>query len=88
MFEILALSAGIGNRRQPLHQGTRHSGHEHSFGLRDICAVLSILTPSFYKGRSAFTVVWDSSSACIELVFNIRQIPYLSLLAPRDQYRH
>src|SRR5215813_13714274 len=57
VFEIRALAAGIDNRLQPLHQGTGHNGHGHSFCLRDTCAALSILTPSFYKGLSAFTVV-------------------------------
>src|SRR5262245_17306726 len=56
VFEILALATRVGNRLQPLYQGTRPRGHEHSFCLRAICAALSILTPSFYKGRSAFTL--------------------------------
>jgi len=59
MFEILTLAAGVGNRLQPFHQGTRHSEHEHSCYLRENCATLSILTPSFYKGRSAFTVTYE-----------------------------
>src|SRR5712691_1731538 len=56
MFEILPLAAGISKRLQPLHQGTRHNRHAYSFYLRETCAAVSILTPSFYKGRSAFAV--------------------------------
>jgi hypothetical protein len=62
MFEILTLAAGISNRLQPLHQGTRHCGHAHSFYCQDNRAAFSILTPSFYKGPSASPVVTYGSS--------------------------
>src|SRR6476620_10090008 len=56
VFEIRTLAAGVGNRLQLLHQGTRQCGHTHSSFSRDPHAARSILTPSFYKGPSASTV--------------------------------
>src|SRR4029077_3528201 len=56
VFEILTLAPGIRNHLQLFHQGTRHRGHTHSFRLHKTCAAFSILTPSFYKDLSAFSV--------------------------------
>src|ERR1043165_3191183 len=61
MFEILSLSARIHNRLQPLHQCAGRRGHTPSFDLWQTWAALSILTPSFYKGLSAFAVVFPLS---------------------------
>src|ERR1700704_4269037 len=66
VFEILALAAGVSNRLQPFHQGTGHSGHAHSFRLQENRAALSILTPSFYKAPSAFTVAPDRWLFCLQ----------------------
>src|ERR1043166_8580315 len=61
MFEILSLSARIHNRLQPLHQCAGRRGHTPSFDLWQTWAALSILTPSFYKGLSAFAVAHHTS---------------------------
>src|SRR5215813_2354210 len=74
VFEILALAAGIANRLQPLHQGTRHHRHEHSCSLQNNRAALSILTPSFYKDRSAFTVRVSFDAGTFSAVLRVRNL--------------
>src|SRR5262249_42071433 len=56
VLESGAWAAGIGDRLQLLPQGTRHWRHNSSLRFPLSCPPCSILTPSFYKGPSAFPV--------------------------------
>jgi len=56
VFEIRALAPRLGYRLHLLYQGTGHRQHTLSSFFPNTSAALSILTSSFYKDPSAFTV--------------------------------